>query len=257
MTEKEFEQILPELNAIDTRKTSYPKIPVATALQEAEDLFVWCQEDKAQLERAGLNWQIPSGLPKRAAVCRYLQSLWEKETKIYSSVQREWKQKSTEGFALRNELLRHFNFAFRNHPGILSQVKLISKGSSNADMIQDLSDLAALGTEHSKYLQSIGIDPELFRKAGILLGELAVLLAKYNGEMKEGNYKMKVLRNKAFLYLKEAMDEIRETGKYVFRNDDERYRGYISYYYKKHNQHAKIKRKVDSQTVPVEQEGSK
>ncbi len=43
----------------------------------------------------------------------------------------------------------------------------------------------------------------------------------------------KSLRDKAFTHLKEAVDEIRAAGKYVFKNDPERFKGYMSQYFRK------------------------
>lgn len=48
---------------------------------------------------------------------------------------------------------------------------------TNADMIQDLSDLAALGKANTEPLIKIGMDLTLLDKAEKLSGEMAKLLA--------------------------------------------------------------------------------
>ncbi len=58
---------------------------------------------------------------------------------------------------------------------------------------------------------------------------LAELLAKANGATLD-NSKAKEIRDRAYTHLKEAIDELRATGKYAFRKDPERYKGYISRY---------------------------
>jgi hypothetical protein len=43
----------------------------------------------------------------------------------------------------------------------------------------------------------------------------------------------KIIRDKAYAHLKELVDEIREAGKYVFRNNKNRLKGYSSDYWRK------------------------
>jgi hypothetical protein len=43
----------------------------------------------------------------------------------------------------------------------------------------------------------------------------------------------KIIRDKAYTYMKALVDEIREAGKYVFRNDKNRLKGYSSEYWRK------------------------
>ncbi|MCX6580051.1 MAG: hypothetical protein NT166_07690 [Candidatus Aminicenantes bacterium] len=61
---------------------------------------------------------------------------------------------------------------------------------------------------------------------------------------------VKRIRDQAYTYLKEAVDEIRRTGQYVFRRNKERYIGYISM----HLRHAKSRkpgtlRRINRRTV--------
>jgi hypothetical protein len=44
--------------------------------------------------------------------------------------------------------------------------------------------------------------------------------------------KLKKVRDKAFTYMKEAVDEIRIHGQYVFWKDEQRFKGYVSRYHK-------------------------
>lgn len=45
-------------------------------MQEAEELYVWVQDDRKQLEKAGLDWNIIEDLPNRTALCRETQTMW-------------------------------------------------------------------------------------------------------------------------------------------------------------------------------------
>ena len=60
---------------------------------------------------------------------------------------------------------------------------------------------------------------------------MADLLSQVNGERDSDN-QFKVMRDKAYTHLKEAVDEIRSCGKYVFWWDENRLKGYGSRYFK-------------------------
>ena len=105
---------------------------------------------------------------------------------------------------------------------------------TNADMIQDLSDLAALGKANTEPLTKIGMDLTLLDKAEKLSAEMAKLLAASNGQKMEYN-ELRITRDKAYTFMKMAVDEIRRHGQYVFWKNAQRHKGYVSQFYKKIN----------------------
>ena len=49
-------------------------------IQEAENLYVWIEEDKELLLAKGLDWEMfIEDLPIRTGACRYAQAMWMKE----------------------------------------------------------------------------------------------------------------------------------------------------------------------------------
>jgi hypothetical protein len=54
-------------------------MPVAVVVQEASDLYEWCQEDKEILNKAGLDWKYAEELPIRAETLSRLQARWKEE----------------------------------------------------------------------------------------------------------------------------------------------------------------------------------
>ncbi len=75
--------------------------------------------------------------------------------------------------------------------------------------------LTVLGKENQALLEAIGSDITKLDKAAQNAGELSALLAKANGEAGD-NGDAKILHDKAYSYMKAAVDEIRATGQYVF-----------------------------------------
>ncbi|NJO70194.1 MAG: hypothetical protein HC830_13740 [Bacteroidetes bacterium] len=127
---------------------------------------------------------------------------------------------------------------YRKHPDLLRIVKKIAEGAGHADMIQDLFDAAVLGEENPEPLKAINFDMQLLTQAQALARQMSKLLAKANGAQLADN-KQKELRDKAYTYMKQAVDEIRTHGHYVFWRNPEKEKGYTCNYTKRRNSETK------------------
>jgi len=165
----------------------------------------------------------------RIGVLRYAQSVWNKDQYTKEEAQQEWDELSPKAYDLKNEIEHSLRFAFRKRPDLLRKVQGIEEGTSNADLVQDLSDLATLGNANLPLLTAVNFDEAKLDQAANEASDLSVLLARANGERKEQS-SPKITRDKAYTYLKEVVDEIYEAGKYVFWKDEARKRGYLSRY---------------------------
>jgi hypothetical protein len=229
MSKEQFDLKQVAIEALTDKETGVPTMPVAIALQEAEDLYQWCLNDKEMLAKAGLDLALIDDLPNRIGACRYMQSMWQKDFKSVEDSQREWLAKSPAAYELRDDILHHFFHAYRKNPDLLSKVQKISEGNSHADMIQDLSDMAVLGTSNPEPLKGISFDMNMLTTAAATSTAMANLLAQSNGARMSDN-KLKTLRDKAYTYMKQAVDEIRHNGQYIFWHNEERKKGYVSRY---------------------------
>ena len=108
MSKEQFDLVLANLEAIPEKMVTYPSIPVDVALQESEDLLVWCQLDKDDLVKAGIDWKMVENLPLRIGALRYVQSQWQKDFRSLEDSQKIWALESPLAYDLRNELLHHF-----------------------------------------------------------------------------------------------------------------------------------------------------
>jgi hypothetical protein len=232
------------LKAIPIEEILTPTLPVDVFLQEAENLFHWSDDDKAELTGVGVSEDDINDLPVRAGALREAQSLWFKDRYSQQEAQREWATLSPQAYDLRDDLLHAFRFAYRDDAVILSRVSAIAEGTGHADMIQDLNDLAVLGRENPDALTAIGFDGAKLDAAATKADEMADLLATANGDKAEQNAS-KVTRDRAYTHLKALVDEIRGAGKYLFWKNPQRLKGYSSQYWKKQN------RKNDDKTTEV------
>ncbi|MCV9387380.1 hypothetical protein [Reichenbachiella ulvae] len=176
---------------------------------------------------AGLDQAVLDALAPQTEALRYSQSIWARERYSKEEARQEWEQRAPIMEELKNELEHNCRFAFRKRPDLLVKVQAIEAGHGHADMIQDLSDLSVLGTANMPLLEAVGFDTSKLKTAETMASEMSVLLATMNGERFENN-QTKKLRDKAYTLLKATVDEVRETGKFVFWKEEDRRRGYIS-----------------------------
>jgi hypothetical protein len=206
-------------------------MPIDVFVQEAENLYHWSLVDEDALTRASLDWSLVTSLPARAGACRHAQSLWVKEHNTRKEAEQAWKDQAPLAFGLRDQLIHDFRFAFRKFDGLLARVDEIAQGDTNADMVQDLNDLAVLGKSNTDLLATINFDLSLLDQAAEASDGMGDLLGATNGERKEDSEAL-LIRDKAYTYLKQAVDEIRECGKFAFWRTPARLKGYNSDYWK-------------------------
>ncbi len=224
---------LEELKAIPDSQAQQPGMPVGAYLQEAEDVAKWAEDDQKELKTVGITPAMLKDIPVRAGALRELQSLWNKDRYSQEEAQRDWALRSPLAFELRDELLHDFRFAYRADDTLLGRVSAIADGNTNADMIQDLNDLAVLGRANLAPLTAIAFDTTKLDAAATQADEMADLLARANGDRSDQS-ENKMLRDKAYVHLKELVDAVREAGKYLFWKNPQRLKGYVSQYRKIH-----------------------
>ena len=142
---------------------------------------------------------------------------------------KEWQRRSPAGYALRDTLLHEFRFAFYNYPELQTRVAAVAEGSGDTDMIQDLNTLAVIGRENPEPLKETNFDTDLLTEASDKGRDLGNLRAEASVD-KLAYRESKLVRDQAYTHLKEAVDEIRRYGQFVFWKDEDRLRGYSSEY---------------------------
>lgn len=230
----DYNELLPVIQAISPESVLTPTVPVDVFVQEAENLFHWCTDDQAALLNAGLDLNLVTSLPVRAGACREAQSLWIKERNMRQEAEQQWKAEAPAAFDLRDQLIHTFRYAFRKDAGLVARVDEIAQGDTNSDMVQDLNDLSVLGKAHPELLMPAYLSALVLDNAALLADRMADLLGATNGERKEVSEAM-IIRDKAYTYLKQAVDEIRECGKFVFWRNPDRLKGYVSEFWQKRN----------------------
>lgn len=232
MSKQDYDSKIETFNAFNDKDIKTPNIPIDAFLQEAENLYHWCQADKDDLTKAGLDWSFVDDLPLRISGLREAESLWFKERFNQQEVQKIWNEKSPLAYDLRNEILHVMQYAYRKDNALVQRVSEIYEGGIHADMIKDLNNISILGKANSAPLEAVGMDLTLLDQAAAMAGEMAELLGKATVG-KEDKSPTQIIRDKAYSHLKEAVDEIRTCGQFVFWRDESRFKGYISAYFER------------------------
>ncbi len=230
----DYNELLSQIQSIPSVKALRPTMPVDVYLQEAEDLYLWCLADQDALIGAGLDVNLINELPVRAGACREAQSLWVLNRRMRKHTSVDWKLCLSEATDLRSRLLHAFRYAFRAHDDLLAGIGEIAKSNSRSAIVQDLNDLSVLGNSNLDLLKAIRMDVELLETASLKSCQMSDMAGFINSARRRKS-EAKVIRNKAFTYLKEAIDPICHCGKYVFWQNPDRMKGYTSNYWKHKN----------------------
>ena len=228
-------------------------IPVKIYIQEAENLYAWCQYDKEELRLKGLDWTLVEDLPVRCGALREAESNWHQVQLLREEAEKIWVLESPQGYDLRNVMVHHFRYAFRDDSSLILSVKDIFDNFTHSGMIRGLKDLSALGKANRDLLTKIGFDLTLLDLAVIKAGELDARYAAASCD-REDYCEAKKIRSQAFTHLKEAVDLIRQCGQYVFWRNAGRLKGYRSNYLRKvrlKNLSRKAKSGTGNKTVKV------
>ncbi len=230
---------LDDFNAIKdlitaVKKVKRPSIPMSSYIQEAYNLYGWCKADKAILmKEAGLDPLFIDELPVRAGASNHTQLLWTKQRKTKSPAEKKWDIQSLAAYKLKDKLLSDFRYAFRDNARLLKGVRAMAKSRGYAGMVQALNDLSVFGKANTLELEKIKFDMTDLDLAATISSNIGRLRPASRGKNRPGG-KAKLLRDQAYTYLKQAVDEVRACGKYTFEKDKARLIGYRSEYIRKH-----------------------
>ncbi|MCK3685164.1 hypothetical protein [Maribellus sp. YY47] len=224
---EDFEQWKDAIANFPLEDVKLPNTPIDEYVVSVNTLAIDANEDRDVLAGAGMDVNLIDELTPLSGALSYLQAEWMGIFRARENAVVEWKEQSPPAFSFRDELLHDFSFAYRNREDVRKKVARIREGSSNADMVQDLLEIAVLGEKYPEPLESINFDRGKLSQARTLSHSLSELLAAANGAADDGNA-TKTLRDKAYSLLFQKDSTIREYGRYVFWKDEDR----LSRYYR-------------------------
>jgi hypothetical protein len=70
MSKENYDALKEAIDALPQNEVKTPNMPVGEAVQEAENLYAWCQDDLQALTKAGLDKALVDDLPKKTSAKR-------------------------------------------------------------------------------------------------------------------------------------------------------------------------------------------
>ncbi len=243
--EQDLLDLLPEIKAVPKQLIKQCDMPIGIYLQEAENLHTRASIDLHLLVAVGMTAELLDKLLPRCGALRTAQSNWEELNTVRDDAKETWKLEWPAFMEFRDDLIDHFDFAFRNDEALITKMHAIKAGDTQADAIQDMSNLSVLGKANLVPLEAINFDITLLDKAAEDSDRMGGILAAVNGQMYVAD-ETKIVRDQSFTILKTLVDEIRNYGRFVFRKDADHVKSYSS----KHNRdkYNSYKRKQNEET---------
>lgn len=212
-------------------------IPIACLIQEANDLYLFCNNDKKELLSEGVDWGEVERLPELLEKCNdaevdyqlYIDSSKIETVKLKNLVLRCRKLRTSIAEKLRAIATRTNN---------LFAVPSYRKNWSREELLQDLNDLAVIGKDNLEILHSYKFDLtqlDLASKLSVELSEkiVEVLVSKPS----ESN--QKAVRDKLAQELTFLISRIRTAGKAAFIDNPLRRKVYACEYFREKKNQSK------------------
>ena len=228
--EASYNELLPDILSVSDEKVVTNFMPNDEAAAEAERVGVLCKQFNAILRNTGIDSIYIDTLAKRIGAFVWSAAVVESLLATETTADKEWTIRKPAGVEVRRLLIRDFLYAFRKNQELLDCVQQIIDGKGNRDLLLDILSCSKLGKGNIPLLNKINADVTLLDKAASLYTELSDIFARMTIDPKT-HKKAVSIYNKAWTYLKEALDEIYEAGRFAFDEKDERHSLFYSDYH--------------------------
>lgn len=223
-----YETLLPVISAIE--KYTPPSMPIEEAVGEGNRVTLLIREDRAKLERSGIELHFLDSFEARAGALSWSAAQVTTYVDMESTAKSEWDAIKPGANIIRKKFLKALTRACRNNPELAAAVERIRAGQGNLDWVLDFLSMHKLGKEVRALLENVCADLSLIDRSAELHTQLQDILSRMTIDPEKLN-EAKVLFYKAWTHLKEALDEVYEAGQYVFDEDDPRHSLYYSDYH--------------------------
>ncbi|WP_437576196.1 hypothetical protein [Sorangium sp. So ce887] len=203
------------LLALDPIYATGPDMPVSVAERELTSLSRLAQAQDARLSKIGITADKVALLARFARRLGALEKVWQKARGAVklTSAQRRLRD---EAEALDAKLVAGGRWGCRNDAAAQAELSRIAEGSGLADIIQDLRDLVDFWDDHEGALGVTDITRKDLDRAKALADALEGAAANEASDASAAH--ALELRNRCFWAADELAKEIREGGRYAFRD---------------------------------------
>lgn len=243
------EKLQKEARGLSADLAQRPTLPVAIFLQEASDLYTFASTEpvRRKLLAVGLESRHIDEMPEKIERLRALESLWilGRDRSRPEALRALAEQAETE----YSDLWASARYALRNDPSLLALANELPDGSTQAQVIQGLSDMATLIARNRPAFDAINLEAGREDRARALGQQLQLAQSRY--EASDAGDELLDLRDRAFGDLDQSVDEVRAAGLYAFRKDKDLLYRFRSNYFLKSARRTRSRDKSNATATPA------
>lgn len=224
--QESFEKCRLQLQLIADTEIIKPDLSFKNIVNNAELIKVETFADKEDFLALDFDWTLISSLPDRIAALRYC----DLQLYIYQleeiEAQDQWERESREMAQLRDALLNENKFLFGGEVSLVNRLYEVDKATRDLETLADLTRIIELAEDYRKKWQVSGSYFARIDQAKYKINRWNQLSAFCYGD-RGTVYQWQDLYNRAFTYLKIAVDAIRQCGCALYsknRRKRERYK---------------------------------
>jgi hypothetical protein len=214
-----FQSLLSEINAVTPERLQSPYMPIDAFCADAAAVGEAAVHNRGAFEGIGFDGSHIDSIANRVAALRAAEAEWRNNAHELEEIEIQWREMCQEATELRAFLVHWFRYACRADNKAVSRLREIEQGNTQADLMQDMEELANFGQKHADALAAINFDLTMVAKAGELSHAMTQASATSRRESLEDS-QLRLLRDKAYTLLKEAVDEVRVAAKALFWRDE-------------------------------------
>lgn len=223
-----YEESLPAISAVE--KYAAPSMPLEDAVAEGNRMVIVVGEDRAKLELSGIDPVYLDSLQARVGAFAWSAAALTTYIDTESTARSEWVAIKPESDKVRKDVFKTMYRAFRKDQDLTGTVDKIKDGQGNSDYVLDFLSIHKVTKANVGLFEAVHGDLTLIERSAELYTKLSNIYSRMVTDPKKLN-EAKVICYKAWAYLKEAIDEIYEAGRYVFDEEDPRHFLYYSDYH--------------------------
>ncbi len=214
-----------QLLAATPAASSHPRKAPGQLIQRSLDLHLWAMPHREALVRTGFDIALLDSLPLRAQACLEAQTLWNVARKKPAPDRAELPRLEAMAKTLRAEIREGLSFlAVKHGKPVRAYLPKPVRKKTRDIRYQHFRAHAIRAREYQEDLISIGLAPDVIEQACTLADRLDRANAAIGLDLTVK--KTLDLRNRAFVFLGQADRAVRQAGRFAFRNDPERRRGF-------------------------------
>ncbi|HTN85759.1 MAG TPA: hypothetical protein VL242_18795 [Sorangium sp.] len=238
------------LLALDPTYASGPDMPLSVAERELTSLARLAQAHAARLSRIGIISDKVDLLARFARRLGALEKAWQRARGAVqlTSAQRKLRD---EAEALDAKLVAGGRWGCRDDAAAQAELSRIADGSGLADTIRDLRDLVDFWSDHESALGVTDITRKELERAGALADALEDAAANEASDASAAH--ALELRNRCFWAADDLAKEVREGGRYAFRDQPKIAARFVSRHRTTLNRRSRLKAKQSKAEAVPEQ----